>query len=250
MTLSISVTAMAPLTSTIVSGQGGTPPYTYSIVAGGAGGSLSAQPGGESRFTAPAALNPDPKMQATTIKVVDSLGEEATATVKICDALLLVCDILQRELGLANGRVYLYNQKIMQPTDAGLYVAVGVLNCKPFGNTNKPASSDAGMDSLQSVNMVATLALDIISRDTSALLRKEEVIMALNSTYAQLQQERNSFFIGQLPPGTQFVNLSEVDGAAIPYRFNISVNIQYFARKVQAIEYFDEFSAVQVTTES
>lgn len=249
MTLQISVTAMAPLTSTIVAGNGGTPPYTYSVLPGGAGGSIVAV-GGEARYTAPVALNPDPRLQVDTLKVVDSLGAEATAQIKIADALLLFCEVLQRELGLANGRVYLYNQKIMQPTDNGLYIAVGVLNCKPFGNTNKPDSSGEGLKSGQSVNMVATLSVDIISRDTSALLRKEEVIMALNSTYAQLQQERNSFLIGQLPPGTQFVNLSEIDGAAIPYRFNISVNIQYFARKVQAIDYFDEFSEVQVTTES
>ena len=247
MTLSITPTAMAPFTSTIISGQGGVPPYTYSIVSGG--GALVGAGSDEAKFTAPQ-LNPDPKLQVVTLKVVDSLGAEATAKVKIGDALLLLCEILEKELGLQNGRVYLYNQKIMQPTDAGLYIAVGVLNCKPFGNTNKPASTDLGMDSMQSLNMLATLSIDIISRDTSALLRKEEVVMAFNSTYAQLQQERNSFSVGQLPPGSQFVNLSEVDGAAIPYRFNISINVQYFARKVKTIEFFDEFSTVQVTTES
>lgn len=250
MTLSISVTAMAPGTSTIISGQGGTPPYTYSIVPGGAGGSLSGQPGGESKYTAPAVMNPNPRLQKATLKVVDDLGAEATAEVLICDALLLFREIIQRELGLAEERVYIYNQKLMAPQNEGLWVAIGVLNCKPFGNTNKPASSAEGMDSVQSVNMLATLTIDICSRDTSALLRKEEVLMALNSTYAQLQQERNSFFIGQLPPGSQFVNLSEVDGAAIPYRFNISVNIQYFVRKIKDIAYFDEFEDVEVTTES
>jgi len=250
MILSIGVTAMAPGFSTIVTGQGGTPPYTYSIVAGGAGGSIAPAGADEAQYTAPAIMPPNPREQIATLKVVDSLGAEATGQIQIADPLLLFCEIIQRELGLEPGRVYLYNQKIMQPTDAGLYVAVGVLSCKPFGNTNRPASAESGMNSEQSVNMVATLSIDIKSRDTSALLRKEEVIMALNSTYSNQQQGRYSFNIGQLPPGSQFVNLSEVDGAAIPYRFNISVNMQYFVRKVKPITYFDEFEAVEVESES
>jgi hypothetical protein len=54
---------------------------------------------------------------------------------------------------------------------------------------------------------------------------------------------------GGLPPGGQFVNLSMIDGDAIPYRFNISVNMQYFVRKVKAVAYFDDFADVEVTTE-
>jgi hypothetical protein len=97
--------------------------------------------------------------------------------------------------------------------------------------------------------MLATLSIDIISRSTQALLRKEEVLMALNSNYSEYQQEANSFYIGRLPVGAQFVNLSQIDGAAIPYRFNISINMQYFSRRIKPVDYFDEFSEVAVTTE-
>lgn len=247
--LSKSVTAMAPGFSTAVVGQGGTPPYTYSIIPGGAGGSIIPEGLNEARYTAPLVAPINPAQQLVTLQVEDDVGAIATGQILIADPLLLVCEIIQREMSLANGRVYLYDQKIMQPTDNDLYIAVGVLNCKPFGNTNTPAPAMSGMDSIQSLNMLATLSLDIISRSTAALRRKEELIMALNSTYANQQQERYSFFIGKLPPGAQFVNLSNIDGAAIPYRFNISVNIQYFSRKVKAIDYFDEFSEVEVVTE-
>jgi len=252
LSLSVGVFAMAPGRSTAVTGQGGVKPYTYSIVAGGAGGAIVPVGGGsvEAVYTAPAAVPTNPAQQYATLKVVDAALAEATAQILIGDPLLLFCDIIQREMSLSAGRVYIYNQKIMQPTDNDIYIAVGVLNCKPFGNTNRSDSSGIGVKSDQSVNMLATLSLDIISRSTAALRRKEEVILALNSTYSNQQQQRNSFFIGQLPAGAQFVNLSNVDGAAIPYRFNISVNIQYFATKVKAIDYFDDFSDVQVTTES
>lgn len=246
---------MGPGLSTAITGQGGVEPYTYEVVAGGAGGTVVPVGGGsvEAIYTSPAVVPIDPKLQFATLKVTDSAvptPATATAQIMIGDPLLLFCDIIQKELGLANGKVYLYNQKIMQPTDDSLYIAVGVLNCKPFGNTNRPNTSGEGVQADQSVNMLAQLSLDVISRSTAALRRKEEVIMALNSTYAIQQQERNSFFIGKLPPGGQFVNLSSADGAAIPYRFNISVNIQYFARKVKEDSYFDQFPDVEVTTES
>ena len=151
-----------------------------------------------------------------------------------------------KELGLANDRVWIYNQKKNQPTDEKMFVVVSVLTCKPFANTSKFLPDGT---TVQSINMMATLSLNVKSRSTEALLRKEEVLMALASHYAQSQQEQNSFLIGKLPPGAQFVNLSEVDGAAIPYRFNISVNMQYFVKKVKAVPYLDQFDEPEVTTE-
>jgi hypothetical protein len=96
--------------------------------------------------------------------------------------------------------------------------------------------------------MYAQLQVDIISRDTEARDRKEEVILALNSNYARTQQAANSFNIGALPPGAQFVNLSEQDGAAIPYRFSIPVAIQYFFTKTTAVASFGTFQTPQVNT--
>jgi hypothetical protein len=97
---------------------------------------------------------------------------------------------------------------------------------------------------------MATLSIDIISRSNEALLRKEEILLALNSQYAESQQELNSFFIGTLPAGGQFVNLSYVDGAAIPYRYNISINIQYFVTTLKASPYYTDFQDPEITTQS
>lgn len=243
------VTAMGPGLTTAVGASGGTAPYTYSIVAGGAGGSIVAQIGGGAIYTSPSLVPTNPANQIATLRVTDAELDTADLQILIGDPILLFCEIIQKEMNLQNGRVYLYNQKIMQPTDSGLYIAIGVLNCKPFGNTNRPDSSGQGLNSGQSVNMYANLDINIMSRSTEALFRKEEIIMALNSTYAQAQQERNSFFISKLPPGAQFVNLSEIDGSAIPYRFNITVGIQYFIKKVKAIGYFDDFGQPNVVTE-
>lgn len=239
----ISVTAMGPGLSTAIGATGGTEPYTYSVVPGGAGGSIDS----DGVYTAPDTISSDPRQSSDTLMVTDDDGDTATGSILITDAVGLLCDVIQQELGLANGRVYLWDQKINQPTDAGLYVAVSVPMCKPFGNTNFQDSSGSGVASVQSLNMRALIDLDIISRGTEAYRRKEEVLMALASNYAQNQQVANSFNIGKLPPGSQFINLSNIDGAAIPYRYRISVSLQYFVRKTQPVAYFDTFADVETT---
>lgn len=216
-------------------GTGGTLPYTYSVQGGGAGGTINASSG---VYTSPNNTGVD------TILVTDALAATAQSTVLVGNALELFCDVIQTSMGLANGRVYLWDQKINAPTDNDVFVVVGVVSAKPFGNTN---SFDPVLGSIQSVNMQAMLSVDIISRGPAARDRKEEIILALNSTYSEQQQELNSFRI--FPISSGFVNLSQEDGAAIPYRFNISCHVQYYVTKTTTIAYFDDFSPVGVTTE-
>lgn len=215
--------------------MGGTSPYTFSILNGP--GSIDSS----GVFTA----SNIPGL--TTVLVTDSLGARATARVTGKTAIQLFCDILQTELGLEDGQVYLWDQKINIPTDYKLYIAVGVLSCKPFGNTRTSDGSGSGLNEIQSTNFQAILDVNILSRGTEARDRKEEVVLALNSVYSEQQQESNGFYVATLPSG--FVNLSQEDGAAIPYRFNISVAIQYFITKTKAVPYYDTFQTVGIVTE-
>lgn len=224
--------AVAPNVPIPFSAAGGTTPYSFNVLPGGAGGTIDPVTG---LYTAP------PTYGSDTVQVADSLGNTAIARVNIDPAILLVCDIIQNQMGLGPNQVYLYNQKINIPTDSLLYIAVGVVSCKPFGNSNAPSDfSGSSLDSGQSTNFQATLSLDVFSRDLEALNRKEELIMALYSNYSQQQQELNGFYIARLP--MNFLNLSEIDGAAILYRFNISVNIQYQVTKTTAAEYYNTFT--------
>jgi hypothetical protein len=234
--------ALAPGLTASFGAGGGVEPYVYTVAPDGAGGTIDSDTG---LYTAPAIQNQSPKLQEDTIIVTDDNGDTAELPIKVCTPLELFCDIIQKEMGLADGRVYIYNQKYMEPKDNGLYVAVGIVNPKPFGNTNKMLDSG---ESEQSVNMMTSLLVNAISRGPEALNRKEEIIMALNSNYSQNQQAGNSFFVA--PITSNFVNLSEIDGAAIPFRFAMTVNIQYFVKKVKAEDYFDDFAEPEIETES
>ncbi len=218
---------------------GGTAPYTYSVIGGGAGGTINSSTG---QYTAPAIASSSPNQAYDTVQVVDSTSSVATAQILVGTPLILFCDIIQTGLGLASGRVYLWNQKLMQPIDNSIYIAISVPSCKPFGVGNQSVN---GMQS-QAVNMQASVDIDIISRGPAARDQKELVILALSSVYAEQQQEANSFYISQLP--SAFIDLSHIDGAAIPYRYRISCKIIYCVTQTQSEAYFNTFASPTVYT--
>jgi hypothetical protein len=229
LTLSAPSLAIALNVSIPFTASGGVAPYAFTVLPGGAGGTIDASTGS---YVAPAIFGVD------TIQVTDSTNATATLEVSIDNAAQLICDIIQTAMGLDPGRVALWNQKVNLPNDSGLFVSVHVLACKPFSNT-KTFDSTSG-NSIQSTNIQAMLSIHLKSRGPDARDRKEELLMALNSDYAASQQAINSFRV--FPISTSFVDLSEGDGAAIPYHFNITVNIQYAVTKTAAVPYFTNFN--------
>ena len=221
------------------SATGGTIPYVWSVLPNGAGGTINSSTG---LYTSPIETGID------EIVVTDHLGATAELSISVCTPMELVADIIQTELGLGNGQVYLYNSKINIPIDDALYVAVGCLSNKPFANSRVYTVSSGQMYQTQSTNFQSLLSINILSRGPIARDQKEQVILALGSDYAESQMELNSFRIALL--STSFVNLSEVDGAAIPYRFNISAQLRYFVKKVTEVDSFSTFSKPSVILNS
>ena len=236
------LTAVCPNITSSFFTAGGSSPYVYAVAPNGAGGTINSSTG---LYTAPTVIGTTPQTLIDTIQVTDAGSNTTSATILVGTPLHLLCDILQNGLSLPQGRVYLWNQKVFQPTDSGMYIAVSMPRARAFAN-NKTYDSNGNV--IQTINMLGYVDIDIMSRDSSARDQKEFVPMALQSDYSELQQEANSFLIGRLPAGSQFVNLSAIDGAAIPYRYKISVQMQYGQIKTQPTPYFSSFSSVVVVT--
>ncbi len=241
-------TAVVPGSSFVqFNATGGVPPYVYSVLTGGAGGTIVSSTGA---YTAPSSMTAYPATSLfDTIQVTDASSATATAQILIGTPLFLVCDILQKFLNLPNDHIYLWDQKIFQPNDSDMYVAVSLPSCKPFGNAYEISSSD-GSQVTQWIAMSGRIDIDVISRSPAARDQKEQVIFALNSTYSQQQQEANGFYIGKLPVMGGFVNLSQIDGASIPYRYKISYAIQYQTNLINTAPYYDTFQTVGVSSNS
>ncbi len=241
MTLSLtqSVFAVGPNIPASFLATGGTAPFVYTVLPGGAGGTIDPSTG---VYIAPSTVPTSAATQFDTVEVTDHVAATATAQIMVGDTLLLFCDVLQQGLGLANGRVWIWDQKIFQPTDNGLYVSVAEMEPKVVAN-NASTSAD-GASQVQYVVFKSKLEINLISRDSSARLRKSDFVMALNSTYSEQQQEINSFLIGKTPP--MLTNISVADGAAILYRYTAWVNIQYSVGKTTGQQYFSSFSTTAV----
>jgi hypothetical protein len=227
--------SLAPGLTCAFSASGGTGPYAYSVLPGGAGGTIDSVTG---IYTAPSVLGHD------VIQVVDSILATVTAQIMIGDALLLLCDIIATGLGLAPDRVYIWNQKLFQPQDNGLYIALGVAYRKPFANVNRVIN---GIE-YQDVSIMDHIDINVMSRAQVARTRSWEVIAALKSAYSRQQQAANAFRVASLPTG--FVCLNNADGAGIPYRFTAGVNVSYVESKQTAIPYYDTFQAVTVINDA
>lgn len=179
--------------------------------------------------------------------VTDANNSTSQLSISILEPIELFCDVVKEYMGLADDQVYLYNQKFTIPKDERLYINVGFLTDKPFGNNTKFDASGPGLVNVQSVNFAATLNIDFFSRGPDARTRIGEFILALNSDYSQQQQALNGFRI--FPLSLQLHNVGWLDGSAIPYRFVINVVIHYFVRKVLSVEYFNTIQDVEIFTD-
>ena len=242
LTLTQNYTAISPGITASFLPVGGTAPYTLSVVPGGCGGTINSASG---IYTPPSSVSTNPATISDIIKCTDSASGVVTASILVGTPLLLLCDIIQNQMGLANGRVYLWDQKIIAPTDNGLFVAVSEESVKIFGNN---LYYDLNGNSISSVNCMANIGIDIISRGPAARDQKELVVAALVSQYSNQQQEANSFLISRV--STNFINLSEIEGAAIPYRFRISCALHYAIQNTTAIGYYNTFTTPTVAVNS
>lgn len=237
MIVSQSLYAVAPSIKASFLATGGVEPYLYEVLPDGAGGSIDPATGA---YQAPTVWNPDPARSYDRILVTDYDGETAEARILVGSPLMLFCEIIQRELGLPQGRVWLYSQKKPAPSDQSLFVSVAVERLRFYGSSNRHLTEGANLNSDQYAPHQATLGVMIESRSTEALNRYGEVTLALTSDYSQRQQAANSFGIARLPI-SPVQSRPRADGAAIPYQFYFSINVNFVAAKNAPIEYYDNF---------
>lgn len=139
------------------------------------------------------------------------------------EAILVVADIINEELSLENGQVVVYNQKYNIPNDDALHIIVGYTSSKVLANNNYPADATVDMDETQQVAMNHQIQIDIFSATSAARLACIEVLMALNSVYAQRQCEAYNMRISRIP--TQFNDTSNIEASAILNRFTLTITV-------------------------
>jgi hypothetical protein len=179
------------------------------------------------------------------VQVKDAWGSTATMQIRVGNPLELFCDVLQTSLNLPDGRVWIWDQKINEPTDEDMFIVVRVMNPRVFGNNLKTCPDDTGLNQVQETYWNVQLQVEVKSRNTQAIYRLNDVVQALRSTYSMNQQAQNSFKI--FPVIRNISDLSSEDGAAIPYRFALTVTMQYTLTTITAVDFYDTFGQPTVT---
>lgn len=158
---------------------------------------------------------------------------------EMCKAL---CQLIETQMALKPGRVWIYDQKVNIPVDDGLFANVACLRSKPFGSAldyETDATTDALIE-VQSQNTQETYRVLLWSKDSSARQRKHELTFVMHSTLAQQMQEQFAFRIGYIAP---VQDISHVDGAARLNRYSLTFNLTRAYTRRKSIEYFDSFPA-------
>lgn len=158
----------------------------------------------------------------------------------------IVADILQAEMGLEDDHCLLGNQKFDIPKDKKLFVVVYDKTPVPVGSTKflepDQASVNFGKET-QQVTVVHDVLIEIMSLDSGeARERKEEVLLALNSLFADQQAEE---FRIQIAKPQAPVDASETETTARLQKFVTHVNITAMHQKIKAPpkgDYFNKFN--------
>lgn len=141
----------------------------------------------------------------------------------------LIRKIIVNQMSLDPQSVNIYDEKWKIPPTDGLFVTVEYRSGKVVANQNLFVSTGGDPVEYQEVNMLEQITVGVFSRDRSSTQRKEEVLMAILSSYAQQLQEKYSFKINRAGPIT---DLSQLEGAAMLKRYDIDLRVFAWYEKI------------------
>lgn len=159
-----------------------------------------------------------------------------------------IIDILKQEMSIPNNRIWIRQQNVVIPNDQDIFMAVGYVDGRIMSAVTETymetVDGSEVMKERQRIREVENIQIDIQSRDTSAILRRKEVIASLRSIYAEQVQEKNAFKIFRIP--TSFVNTSETEGAEKINKFSIIIVCHTWYNREKIIssslgEWYDDF---------
>ncbi len=142
---------------------------------------------------------------------------------------------------LDDGQIYIYNQDYKIPNTKGLFVIVSFLGSQPHSIRDN-IIEDVNGSLLEEINMnsITQFQIDIQSKDSSARLRNEEIIVALNSNISQQAQELHKFKIARMP--SAFNDTSITEQPAMYNKFSITINVYTWKKNLKTVDYYNDIS--------
>lgn len=151
----------------------------------------------------------------------------------------VIKQIIDEQMNMPVGRVFAYNSNVNLPEDSELFIPLYYAERKPIANNSKMVTTAQGVEEHQSINMVEDVIIALISRDTSARDRVQEVFLALNSYYSRNLQAVNKLHISWID---EAYDKSFLEATSMLNRFDIRIRVFRSYEKINNIDYYDTFS--------
>lgn len=154
---------------------------------------------------------------------------------------IVLATIIQNEMSIPDGRIVLYDQNFKAPKDDEIYIIISTGLDNIISNTNK--FDHVLNEQVQKIQRNTTFNIEITSKNEDAKIRRHEVLMAINSNYAQRMMEENNIRIFRTP---NIQDLSFIEGSSALHRYRISVIINSMEIKRSSTDYYENFQKVEV----
>jgi hypothetical protein len=156
----------------------------------------------------------------------------------------IICDIIKAGMSLKDDQIWIYNQRRAIPEDKRLYVTVGMMSMKPYGNNRKFNAATNNDDLSQYIQ--ETLSINLMSYTTEALERYSEVMGSLIATYSQQVQEQYALKIAETPMSVN--DVSSVEGTTLLNRVSITLPVLRKYSMLIGANYYDTFRDIDMDT--
>lgn len=168
-------------------------------------------------------------------------------TIPVRETIKIIGDILKQQMDLTDEQIMLAYSKYDIPETPGIYIALSYVSGKAIANNNVALpNTNVGMIEYQSITVHEIIQIDALSFDSSARVRKEEILMALRSIFSEQQQEKYNFQIARL--GGEFINASSLEVTKYLNRFTTNIAVTSVRNMTKVPEYFDQFDNAEVVT--
>jgi hypothetical protein len=161
----------------------------------------------------------------------------------------IIRDIIKDFMGLDEDKIYIYNQDFKSNT-GDLQVIIQFQSSTPYSNINKFIPADQGVEgAIQSLRLLTRedYTINILSKNTDARIRKEEILLALMTQEAQDKQGEYNFKISNI--SSSFIDVSEVEASGSLNRYAITISLLTSYTKEILAPYYDSFTIEDATVE-
>lgn len=169
-------------------------------------------------------------------------------TSPLIEPIVMIGLVLQDQMVITPGQLMIGLENWKVPENVNLYVAMFYGPETTLGNnTTYDPDGFGGMTELNECTMLHEIVLDVMSFSSEARLRKQEILQALVSDFAQRTADQYQMRICQVPTG--FIPAPTLEETKQLNRFRITFAVNALYRKVQVAQYYDVINPPEVTVD-